>query len=297
MSKDKKQGALAPVEKTGAAIAIVDELEGLDAAELGVDGLEEIDSSDIKIGLQVYNFKGTDNAGDPIPPNVFFDTLSEVTRKEIRLALLLLNKTREWREYDEGEGVSKIRCRSMDNVTGTLEDGRTRACEGCPDYAWQSINGKRTRRCGPVYAVVAVDRDTQQPTIVRFKKTSLPVIQQYLNRHFIGRRMVAGKRANYPLFAFETVARLKMSDDKKYALPVLDRGDVLSQDEIRSHAESAKYYREIILPTLQKLVDADKSDESARGNGAGADVSFNADDFRDDATPAPAVDTAAPNRF
>jgi len=280
-----KDPAPAPVA-TDLALVQNDELAALAALgdfDFGADdGLEEIGAEDIKLAAKVFNFKGVDAAGDPIPPNVFYDTVEETTKKQLSLVLLTLNKSNEWREYDEAEGRSKIRCRSFDRETGEMEDGTTRPCQGCPDAQWRTENGKRARRCGPVYNVFAVDRESRQPCVIRFKRTSLPVIQSHLNKHHIGRRVVNGRRANYPLFAFGVTASLKMSEDKKYAIPVLERGPVLAKQEIEDAAESAKYVREALLPALRKLAEKD-TDES--GVSTAATVT-RAEDFADDAAPA-----------
>lgn len=286
--------AIATKDNGGATLPVLassDELAGLiDGLELASDGLEEIDNEDIKIPVKVFNMKGVDEASEPIPPNVFYDTIEQTTKKRLRLALLTLHKANEWREYDEGEGRSKIRCRSFDRVTGTMEDGTVRPCKGCPDAQWRTDdNGKRTRRCGPVYSFVAIDRETQQPCMLRFKRTSLGPIQDYLNRHFLGRRILSGgKRAHYPLFAFETIASLKMSDDKKYAIPVLERGEVLPREEIGAHAANAQVFRESIMPIIQKLSDQDQGDADA--SRSAPNTSFDPKDFQD-------TDASASNRF
>lgn len=262
---------------TGTELAAIssphDELAGLgDDIGFDLDGLEEIDGSDIKLPLKVFNMKGTDGAGDPIPPNVFFDTVTETTKKRLDLVLLTLHKTHLWSAFNSAESRTEIKCRSFDRQTGTMDDGTERPCKGCPDAQWRTEAGKRTRNCGPVYNVFAIERDTKQPCAIRFKRTSLPVIQAHLNKHHIGRRIVNGKRANYPLFSFAVTASLKMSDDGKYAIPVLERGPVLDRAEIEMAAESAKFVREALLPELAKIEEKDTdtggSDSSASGNGA-----------------------------
>ena len=274
--------ATAQAQPASLALASRDELaDVLGDAELPTDGLEELGAEDIKIGLKVFNFKGTTPAGDPIPPNVFFDTIEETTKKELDLALLTYTKGNEWREFDQATQQNVVHCRSFDRETGTMSDGTERYCEGCPDAKWQTdpSTGKRSRRCGPVYNAVAVERDVGTPCIIRFRRTSLPVFQSYLNKHFIGRRIVAGKPANYPLFAFATKATLKMekSGAASYAVPVLERGAVLSRAEIEQHAESSRGYRETVLPLLRKIVERDdKKDASAEG-----DSSFDTSSFED----------------
>lgn len=267
------------------AAALAEFLDGVDLAQ---DGLEEIEGGDIKIAALVFNMKGVDKAsGDPIPPNVYYNTVTETTKKKHCLVLLTLHKSHEWREYDEGEKRSKIRCKSLDRQTGVTDGGVTRTCQGCPDYQWQTTDGKRTRRCGDVWNVAAVDRETNEPVVIRFKKSSLDSVKTYFNRHFIGRlTLPGGKRANVPLFAMETYASLKMSDDGKYAIPVLETGDLLPKAEILSHQQAAKDYREVIIPALAKLADKDTDGSDESGSSA-----VNPNDFID--VPADGVPSAA----
>lgn len=264
----------------------VDLLAGHGLDDLETDGLEEIDQDDIKIPAKVFNFKGQDQDGDPIPANRFFDTIAEETQREIDCALLTFHKTNEWREYDQEKEQSIVRCRSVDRVAGVMDGGAERKCAGCPDAQWAVIDGKRTRRCGPVYNVVGVERLTRQPFIVRFKRTSLTPFQTYLNRYFMGKRIVGGKRQNYPLFAFPTKIALKMDPGGKYAFPVfeteLDAGNrpiPLPAEEIRAHAESAAFYREAVLPVLNRISDQDAGGDAPTSSSE----AINPDEFSDDA--------------
>lgn len=304
MAKPNPQTGKKTEEAEGNGSAIVkagpDELaQMLEGVELATDGLDEVSGEDIKLPVQVFNFKGVDRAGDPIAPNVFYDTIAETTSKEKRVVLLVLHKSNEWREYDEAKGESQIKCKSFDRVTGTMEDGRQRPCNGCPDAQWTSdpVTKKRTRRCGPVHNVVGVDRATGEPSLFRFKKTSLSPWQIFLNKFFIGRMILGGgKRGNVPLFAYETVLRLVMSDDKKYAIPTFERGARLERDEILAAADTAKTYQETLLPALDKLAAQDKD---SGGSGNAPDTSFSPEQFADDANAAgaPPPPPPAANRF
>lgn len=270
-SGSKEETALATTSSSAMAHAGDSELAAaLAGVDIGDGGLGEISNADIKIAVKVFNMKGTDGAGEPIPPNVFFDSVQETTSKTLDLVLLDLHKSNEWREYDEAEGRSKVMCRSNDQVTGVMSTDAgdvDRMCKGCPDAQWgKNEKGKRTRRCGPVYSVIAAELPTGEPCVIRFKKTSLPVIQAHINRHHIGKLAVApGKRGNVPLFALSVKASLKMSDDKKYAVPVLEKGRVLTNPEVQSFAESKRFYREVVMPIMDKLGDKE-SDASGGGN-------------------------------
>ena len=294
-----EQQALATTsDESGTELAEVthDELSALGDFDFGAtDGLEELEPEDVKLAVKVFNMRGVDKeTGDPIQKNTFFDTIEESTKKRLDLILLTIHKTNEWREFDSEKDESVIHCRSFDRVTGIMADGTERPCKGCPDAKWTTDDkGKRTRRCGPVYNTFAIDRDTRQPCVIRFKRTSLKPLQSYLNKHHIGRRVVKGQRMNYPLFSFRCEASLQMSENGMYAIPVLEKREVLSRDELQTALESTKYVREALIPELEKVVEKDTDDA---GVSASDDASFSPDDFSDEA-PEQAAPAEAGNRF
>lgn len=274
-------------QATGTALVASSNAElaaALEGVDFGDGGLGEVGNEDIKIAAKVFNMKGVDPKGDPIPPNVFFDTVQETTDKELDLVLLDLHKTNEWREFDAATQKSITHCRSQDQITGKMADDTLRPCKDCPDAKWSTdpSTGKRGRRCGPVYNMIAADAKTGDPCVVRFKKTALPVIQQHLNKHHIGKLQIApGRRGNVPLFAMVARMSLKMvGTTTKYAIPVIERGRILRNDEVAAHAASAKFYREAVLPMLDKLGEKDA------GGDEGGDTSFNPSDFGGDPMPA-----------
>lgn len=253
-----------------AALAAV--LEGLD---IGTGGLSELDESDFRLAAKIWNFKGEID-GEPVSPTTFFDTVQETAKKELDLAFLDLHKTNLWSEFVDGKTVR--RCSSADQVMGQMEDGTERPCKGCPDAEWQNIDvdgkRKRTRKCGPVYNMIAMERDTQQPCVLRFKRTSLKAIQGHLQKHHVGKLVVLGRRQNVPLFSLGVKLTLKLTGEKnKYAVPVLERGAVLSRDEVAAHVESAKFYRENILGVIAAVEKIDEKHDSGADAG-GDDASF-----------------------
>lgn len=296
MAKKTESAALATTASTALAPAGSSDLLADVLGEgnsFATDGLEEIDSSDIKLATYVWNFKGTDAEGEPFSPTVFYDTVLETGQKTVDAVLLTLHKSNEFREFVNEENKSYVRCRSFDRVTGRMENGTERPCAGCPDAEWRMDDkGKRVRNCGPVYNVVGLDRVKQSAFVIRCKKTSLDPLKSYLNKHFLGKRVVGGKRGNYPLFAFATKLSLRMSDDKKYSIPVFERGDVLSREEMVQASADATFYREHMLPALEKAEKADVDGEPK------TDTSFNPSEFMDtsggDVSPAPA---SGPNLF
>jgi hypothetical protein len=282
MAKDKDRPnagsamTVAPpvVDEVAASLALSKSIDEMDLVD---DGLGEVDASDIKLSAKIWNMKGKDAAGEPIPMNVFFDTVTEQSSKTLDLVFVNLSKTNEWREFDEAEQATKIRCRSYDRRTGTMEDGTERPCEGCPDAKWTTAltkdgKSKRTRRCGIVFNAFAYETETRAPCVLRFRRTSLPVIQSHLNKHHIGRRTVGLKRANWPLFSFHVRASLKLVGEKTvYAVPVLERGAPLGREEIEQAARDAAYVREVLLAHLAKVVEADAARSGADDEG---DTSF-----------------------
>lgn len=279
--KDQAATTTKDEQQAGSALALAhhDELAGVLDFDVESDGLEELDASDVKLAAKVFNMKSTDADGNPLPPNVFFDTVTEKTKKELDLLPFSLHKSREWRMFDEAKQESVIKCRSMDVITGTMDDGTTRACEGCPDYQWKTVNGKRSRNCGDVYNLFAIDREENQPCVIRFKKTSLDVIKSHLNKHHLGKRSIGGKRSNYPLFSFTVRASLKMTGDKvKYAVPVLEKTGVAPREEMLLAAESAKYVREQLLPELEKV---SARDTDSTGTSPPAEKTYSPQDYAD----------------
>lgn len=282
----KSSAATKETASTALAVAATDELaEILGDVALEHDGLEELASEDIKIAVKVANFNGVDAAGDPIPKNVFYDTLDETTSKEIEASLLTYHKTAEWREFDNAASKTVVHCRSLDRVTGEMANGTRRACATCPDKEWVTgPDGKRTKRCGTTYNLIGVERLTQKPFIYRARKTAVEPLVAYLNRYFIGRRPTKAGLANYPLFAFQTRLTLKMETKggKSYAVPVFERGGIQTRDEILACEQNAKFYREQMIPVLAA---AEKHDVDASDTEGGApDTSFDVDAM--DAAPA-----------
>jgi hypothetical protein len=254
--------ALAPVS---------DELAEIELPEDASDGLGPLGPDDVRIAVRVFNFKGKDKDGRKIPEDVYYDTIDETTSQTIDAVLVLRHQTNVYSFFDNDEKKTKIVCRSNDQVTGTMDNGTRRPCDGCPDAVWHTDDKGKRQRCAPVYNMFALDRANSMPFAVRFKRSSLPVIQSYLHRHHFGRRVLRGERVNYPLYCFAVKLSLKLSDNGNYAIPVLERGAVLSQAEISACAEMEKTLREKVLPVLFRL------EEIAEAHAGREDTSFDTD--------------------
>lgn len=274
---------------TPSALARADILEGLD---LGVTGLEETDASDFRLASITLNFSGM-IGGDVPPKSVWVNTVTEETAKEKVVTLLVMHKSRAWTEFVQGEGT-KRRCTSWDSETGTMEDGTTRPCKGCPDAAPRLENGKRTRRCGEVHNIVGIEKGTGEFVMIRAKKTGLEPWIAFLNKFFLFKRVVNGKREHVPLFAFETKLASEMVSGKNgtYAVPTFDvvrneNGEpkVLPKDEVLFFRETARGVRELYLDRVREVAEREEGHEAA---DTSFDYGANGDRFADASKTAPA---------
>lgn len=243
--------------------------EGLLSEIEGTTGLDEVDGEDYKLPLYTFNMKWKDpKTNRPIPIDVFFNTLTEEYKPVVRCVLLRLKKTHRMATYIDGVGT-KVLCRSMDRVNGVMEDGTTRSCQGCPDFRWQSEPDgkggvKRIKPCGVNYHFIAYDLDTRQPFLIRVKGTSMDPAKIYLNRFFLKKRRTPNGLVDLPLYVFETVLRLRMSDNCNYSILEFDRGAVLPPEMVREFhvtaAEFAKLDQRELDREQPEIIDGDNAD-------------------------------------
>lgn len=269
-----KKPAAATQQTSLAPVALGDELAGYAEQGLdldgGSDGLAETDAQDFKLPAKILNKKGLGPDGRRIAEDMYYDTVTETQDSSITAVFVDLHKRNVWSQFDQANDRTEVICSSDDRKVGVMaETGEQRPCKGCPDAQWQTVNGKRSVRCGPVYDVFALERATMRPFVTRYKKTSLPVIRQHLQRHHLRVRRTAQGMANYPLYAFEVVLTAEMSADGKYALPVLTRGPVLGIEDMRTAQIMSRSLREHALPP-QLDGEGDASFEYGAAAGGGA---------------------------
>jgi len=249
-----------------------------------VDGLEEVDGEDIKIAVRLWNMSGLDKNGKQYPRDAFFDTVSEDVREEIECVFLLTRKSKRYDVYDNDKKETDIFCQSNDRITGVTnkhpdhKPDTARACLKCPDDGWfRDAKGKPYRKCGEVHTVVAIERGTQKPFLIRFKKTALKAFRNYLMAHHVGGRVSANERKNIPLFVYSCGIKLSMHESGNYALPVLTRGAQLDMDQMTAMYEQAKDYLAIMDGVI---AHADKQDD--KHTTGERDETISADDFKDE---------------
>lgn len=278
MATKKKSEALVTSDEEKEAAALAELTDFFDNVD--VDGMEEVGGEDVKLAVKLFNMGGLDATGNQRRKNTFFDNVTEETQDELDCVFLLTQKTHRWDQFNNAEKKTEVLCQSPDRITGTMADGTQRPCEGCTDRGWfRDDDGKPFKKCGEVHNVVGIERLTQKPFIVRFKKTNLKPWRAHLMQHHYGARQKAdGSRGNIPLFAYSCNVRLAMHESGNYSLPVFTRGEILSRDEIQVMHESAKGYLEMMGEVLSHAdsVDSKHSTDESDANLA------NSDDFADD---------------
>ncbi len=256
---------------TALAVGITDELAGMEFGDNFDDGMSEAAAEHFQPTVYAINQNGTDKSGRAIPKDVFFNSTDETTHSEVDAVLCYLHIVNRYQLFNESTKKNDTICRSDDRVVGTMSSGVVRPCKGCPDAEWKMVDDKdgkpvRRRACADVWNVGAINTETGQPFLVKFKKTSLPVFKSYLAKHHRNRRMVNGKPKNYPLFSFGVKLSAKMASAKAtYAVPVLERTRILSRDEINLYGEMALMLKSNMTTLIEK---ADALDEAGGATDA-----------------------------
>lgn len=280
-------------EEDAAAIALLG-----DDADVDEDGLSEIDASDIKLPTKSINMKGTDRFGEEVPKTGYYDTVDETFKKTVRLVFVSMTKSNVYSVYDDSKGRNQIVCRSSDQVTGRyVESGQERPCKDCPDAKWErkaNKDGKmvNTRNCSEVQNVVAWDQDEQKLFTIRFKKSAAKPWSVYLNKHHLnrGRAMKlkdskGNPRNNVPLYMFEVMATAQIVEGKAHAIPILERGRILTKEEYAFMKEGAAFLaenKEQIARSADEQGEAlDTEHEGGNGNGGDQYGGGEGQDFQD----------------
>ena len=286
-----------------AALAVAPETENenslamLDDFDFEVNGLEEVDAEDLRFAAKVWNLKGKRADGPGLyQVDEFLDTLTEKTTRELHCVFVTLHKTNDYSYFENNTQETVRVCSSYDRVEGTLRtthpysgqpEGTVRTCETCPDAQWRKDDkGKNTRNCAPVYGVIGVELDEAgeplSPFMIRFKKTSLAPFKNHMQKHHIKRRRdpKTGKMVDVPLFAFAVKIRLEADEKGQFAVPIIERGNVVPRSFLVQLAEQAKAFREMasdVTRAAEKKESQYHSDDVVETTGQGV----RADDFAD----------------
>ena len=274
----------APLAKVGNSSLAVMTRDALDGMELDFTGLEGIGAEDFRLATLVWNVERIDpqSRETTCRKKDFLNTVTEEAKDKVNLVLLVLHKSKVWSEFVDNKKT--VHCSSWDGIIGTTQTGTQRPCEGCPDAQWTQVNGKPTRRCDDVHNVVASDLNAGGDLVMlRMKSSSLGPWKTFLNKYFLGKRVVQGKRTHYPLFAFPVAITLRMEAKPgvtPYAVPVFSipcdesgKPIPLSIDEVQAHADNARGIKELYLDRVRKVADdAEKSSADDTGFDFGANA-------------------------
>jgi len=270
------------------------------------DGLQEADSDDMRLPVIVWNMKGKDPKTNELRRlDEFYDTLNEVSHRQLRVAFVHLHKTRLFSRFNNDTNENVIYCSSKDGVTGRMREkhpdglqlkgprgellpivqGTVRDCKTCPDSDWhQNSAGKNIRNCDPVYGIFAAHLDEQnRPTdgfLLRFKRTGLPPLKTHMQKHHLGRRILPnGSRVNVPLYTFACTLTLEISKNGNFATPLITRGEILPKTTIDLLADQAKLFAQVSDIASEAADSQEQRHEAGDNSRAGAGGEMRGDDF------------------
>lgn len=163
----------------------------------GIDGLENLDPSDIKIPkIKIVQLTSQEVADGKARPGQFYNSLTQEATDTVECVLLQLGKTRvAW------EGVFKRgeepKCRSFDGI----RSASGQLCSKCKLKEWGANNEKP--ECNQGYTwLAALDNGEYTPFRIIASGTSVSPTKDFLN-------VLAQKR--YPIYVF----RIVLSTEKK----------------------------------------------------------------------------------
>ena len=280
----------APAAPPSTALATPsDEAAALAALNASVEGDEVYDgfsesmgSDQFRLPRRLFNqSKGTDVDGNRLVPDVYYDPISQRSAKTIDAILIMEHTTRAFTTYDEDTEETTYICMSNDCVTGIEQaTQRTRTCKGCPDAAWKkNAKGKRSVNCDESYYVLAVDMATREPFVILFRRTSASAIRTHVQRHHFGKRELPdGRKANMPLYWRRVRLSLELSENGKYAVPVIEVTGVTDPATADMCRETLDAYRSI-LTRAEDHSKAEAAPAAAANGGGTPNTDFDPEDF------------------
>jgi hypothetical protein len=285
MSKKKSSTEIATT-KSGGGLALSEEQAALaelfGGEEFDTDGLDEAGPEEVRFATLKFNQNKVID-GDQIGKNRFLNTVTQEVKPEVRAIFLGFAKKNAWAEYVNGKTV--VHCESDDRVTGTMQDGTQRPCNGCPDARWKTIDGKRIPpKCAMAYKVVGEDLDNGgRPFRIFFRRTAEKAFKQHLTQHHLHMMPNGG---HVPLFAYEVRIALEMAPEGTHAVPVIERGPRVDKTRLQALKENAKVARDYLKHDMDN--DYDGAEEPANAGET------NANDFADDAVVVETTGTEVP---
>ena len=242
---------------TAAPNMFLDKLKGLDDFSTKGNkhiGLEELDSSDIKIPVYQLLQSNSEIVGDDkAKAGQFLNTMSSKDNPEVmdslNVALLAFVKTRvRWEgEYKKG---AKPLCRSFDGKIGKGNPGG--ACAKCQYKDW---NGNEKPECSMGYNWLAIDLDNDR--VFRYTAISSGVkpTKEFLTNY------LSSEFGKYQLFCFKVnISSVKEKNAKgNYFVPKYEIVDANSPAFAAKAESLIETYRNMMTEDLEKDTSAHAS--------------------------------------
>jgi len=285
MAKTPPRAPAAPPQRAAApapaasALALAPNVDDEAVAALAAAGINieeddtcaELQASDFKTAMKLFNMKGKTPGGAQRRQDRFYDSITGEEQETVEFAILGLHKSNAYGVYDNGEGRTNRVCSSFDQVTGIwAEDGHQRKCEGCPDKrATKQADGKVRSNCTENVDLMCVELGNTRVFALRGKRTSRPPIMNYLHQHHFAKGGTRnGQRTDLPLYAYHVTASLEMDASGNYAQLSLDKGEIFSPNDLKLLKESATAVRETLAERLNEVEQQVSASESGGGDAS-----------------------------
>ncbi len=267
----KKETAVAKMEEEEVSATrfgdIFDGYSEEDLADLeNTTGTEDAPPEERRPPLYAWNLDMTDDFGNSVHKNVFYNCQNGEMYDEVECALLGFKKTRERSSVDESSGEKTVHCRSLDRNTGMdAVTGNLIECNSC-----RHIHGEKGRRkdCVFVLRFVAWDLRKNEFFVINIKRSSYVPMNRYLERNFFGqyKNKKTGKRGDLPLFMLKTLLRLKEETGSGNRYYVIDPKAVepLPKETVLDLLPQAEAVKKMTQTDFEKKFEGDGKDKAKK---------------------------------
>jgi hypothetical protein len=233
-------------------------------------GTEEIPPDERRPPLIAWNLDMTDDQGNDVKPNMFYNCQSGDQVAKMTIALLSIKRSRENSYFDEQQRRKIIVCRSFDMSTGQRYDdfkddetgeewkaGDLFNCENCRFK--QAKQGER-KPCTIVMRFPAYDLEKNEVFVFNAARTSFIPMSRYLERNFFGQIKVGNTRKDIPLYMLATQLNLKEDQGKGKRFNVIDPeciGPIESKDTVLALKKMSEQIKKMKAQTFADEPPAD----------------------------------------
>lgn len=172
-------------------------------------GLEDIPEEKRRLPLVVWNLDMTDESGQSVTKDKFYNMRTSEIFDEINCALVGIKQTRLFEERNKETGIKTRRCSSFDMITGDFQTDKgivTRRCDKC-EYRFAK-QGQR-KPCTIVQRLVSYDLDRGELFNFNAQRSSFVPISNYIEKNFFKKLTIGNKKMDIPLYMIKTNITLK----------------------------------------------------------------------------------------